>query len=111
MEEALMAADGTVADGLDDSRNPADRVHIEAEMLRRNEELAALCRIALALSRLAAPEEIPERVYEAMVGRILDNGNLYIALYDEAAGRVEFPVYSIDGERRPPSGRPLGNGI
>jgi PAS domain S-box-containing protein/putative nucleotidyltransferase with HDIG domain len=47
-----------------------------------------------------------------MIGQVFDNRNLYIALYDEAANYVSFPIYWMDGERRnPTAGRPAGNGL
>ena len=70
----------------------------------------ALNRVSQMLNRLAAPSEILELIFAA-AGEALDNRNFSIALYDEANGLISFPIYSIDGERREVSGRPMGNGL
>jgi PAS domain S-box-containing protein len=87
-----------------------ERKQTEGQIQRRNEELAALNRIGQALSRLAPPYEIVELLY-TNIGQVLDNRNLYIALYDEASQSISFPVYTINGERRTPASRPFGNGL
>ncbi len=82
----------------------------ERDILRRNEELKTLNEVGQSLSRLAKPSEILEIIYE-MIGRVLDNRNLYIALYDEPNNYVSFPIYLIDGKRQAIGGRKLGNGL
>ena len=90
--------------------NIAERKRTEQEILHRNQELAALTRIGQALSQLAEPSEILRLIY-TMVGRVLDNSNLYIALCDEANRRISFPIYTIDGEHLSVPSRPFGNGL
>ncbi len=91
-------------------RDITERKQAEEQIRKRNLELAALNRIGQAFSRLAAPDEIVEQLY-VNIGQMLDNRNLYIALYDEASQTVSFPVYALHGERRPPFQRPFGNGL
>jgi len=90
--------------------NIAERKRTEHEILHRNQELAALNEIGQTLNRLAEPSEIL-RLIHAMVGRVLDNSNLYIALCDEANRHISFPIYTIEGEQLPVPGRPFGNGL
>ncbi len=90
--------------------NIAERKRTEHEILRRNQELAALNQIGQALSRLAEPSEIL-RLIDTMVGQVLDTSNLYIALCDEGNRNISFPIYTIDGEHLSVSGRPFGNGL
>jgi diguanylate cyclase (GGDEF)-like protein len=80
------------------------------QSLRRNAELAALNQMGQALSRLAEPAELLELIY-TLVGQVLDNQNLYIALYDEAQQLISFPVYSIAGQRVSRPARRLGTGL
>lgn len=85
------------------------RKRTEEALVHRTRELAALNRVGLALSRLAKPGEILETIYSA-AGQVLDNRNLFIALYDRESQIISFPVYAIDGERRSRGSRPFGNG-
>jgi HD-GYP domain-containing protein (c-di-GMP phosphodiesterase class II) len=82
----------------------------EREILRRNEELAALSQIGQELTKLREPSEIAEVIYRVL-GKVLNNQNLYVALYDEANQSISFPLYTIAGERRAVSGRAFGNGL
>jgi two-component sensor histidine kinase len=82
----------------------------EDSLRHRNEELAALNQIGQTLSRLAEPGRILEVIFE-MIGRVMDNSNLFIALYDEERNLVSFPVYMMRGERVLRRERPFGNGI
>ena len=63
-----------------------------------------------ALSRLAEPSELLELIH-SIIGEILDNRNLYIALYDEANQSITFPVYTVEGRRVARTSRPLGSGL
>jgi PAS domain S-box-containing protein len=90
--------------------NIAERKRTEQEILRRNQELAALTQIGQALSQLVEPSEILRLIY-TMVGRVLDNSSLYIALCDEANRHISFPIYTIDEEHLSVPDRPFGNGL
>src|SRR6185312_2097825 len=79
-----------------------------AQLLRRHEELATLHEIGVALRKLTDPTDIPELVFKAMAGRIFDTDNVYIAVYDEATGRIDFPVYTIDGKPHQQPSRKFG---
>lgn len=82
----------------------------EEEILRRTEEVAALNQIGRKLSRLGQTDEIVELIYTT-IGRVLDNDNFFIALYEPAAQELFFPVYTIDGRRQEPQRYPFGNGV
>src|SRR5262245_58883395 len=92
------------------ARDVTEQVQAERDLRRRNDELAALNTIGRALTRLAEPAAILALIDE-IVGQVLDNRNLYVALYDEARQEIVFPIYRIDGEPRPPVTRPCRNGL
>jgi len=92
------------------ARDHPGRPRAEELLALRAAALAALNETGQALSRLAEPAEILERIYAAM-GRVLDNRNTYIALVDDARQQLTFPIYAIDGARRSPAGRPFGNAL
>jgi two-component system NtrC family sensor kinase len=73
-------------------------------------ELETLHALALDLSRVLDPEEIPNRIFQA-VGRVMANDNVYVALYDEGTDTVHFPVYLIRGEKKEASARRFGKGL
>jgi PAS domain S-box-containing protein len=87
-----------------EARSAADSI------MQRNRQLTQLNTVGQALTRLAESSEILELVFTS-IGEVLDNRNLYIALYDEAAQSIAFPVYTVDGVRRDVAGRPLKNGL
>jgi PAS domain S-box-containing protein/putative nucleotidyltransferase with HDIG domain len=91
-------------------RDITERKRAEAAIQRRNAELTVLNQIGQALNKLAKPAEILELVFEG-IGQVLDNRNLYIALFDETDQMIHFPVYLIHGERIIGRERPLSNGI
>jgi PAS domain S-box-containing protein len=74
-----------------------ERKRAELAILRQNTELAALNHLGQSLNRLAEPARLLELIH-TVIGQVLDNKNLYIALYDESSGSVSFPVYTVDGQ-------------
>jgi PAS domain S-box-containing protein/putative nucleotidyltransferase with HDIG domain len=92
------------------SRDISEHRNTEDALRQRTAEQAALNQIGQALNKLTEPAQILEIVFE-QVGLVLDNRNLYIALYDPERRYISFPIYTIDGERLPAAGRYLGNGI
>ena len=62
-------------------RDVTERKRAEAELLRRNQELATLNEISHELSKLGEPAEIAQKIH-SLIGKVLDNRNLYVALYD-----------------------------
>ena len=92
------------------ARDITERKRAEAQIRRRNIELAEINQIGQAFSRLRPPSEIVELLYTHL-GQVLDNRNLYIALCDEEHQTLSFPVYTINGERHTPASRPFGNGL
>jgi PAS domain S-box-containing protein len=87
-----------------------ERKYAEYQNRQRNLELTLLYRTSQAFSRLQPLPEIVELLYSA-IGQALDNRNLYIALYDEHNQSISFPIYTLNGEYRPPLNRLFGNGI
>ena len=81
---------------------------------------------ALERQRAAALQETSQRVAEAadgardlpefyaaihaLVGKLIDARNFYIALYDEEMGRLSFP-YFVDEFDAVPASKPLGRGL
>lgn len=80
------------------------------ELERRNHDLKILFEIGQTLSRLAPLSDTLETVY-TVVAQALDAHSLYIALFDEAKQEIHFPIYTMNGKRRPPITRPMANGI
>ena len=87
-----------------------ERKRAELAILRQNAELAALNQLGQALSRLVEPASLLELIH-TVIGQVLDNRNLYIALYDEGSGSISFPVYTIDGQHVARPARPFGGGL
>ena len=79
-------------------------------LLRRNQELAALNEIGHELSKLVEPTEIAKLIH-SMIGKVVDNRSLYVALYDEQRQEVSFPVYTVDGEPYHSPTRTFGRGL
>lgn len=82
------------------------------DLVQRNEQLAALHESGQALSRLVDPAEIPQLIF-TQIGRVLDNSDFFLALYDEEQQVVTFPIYMIQGKPREPLpfSRPFSNGV
>lgn len=82
------------------------------DLWQRNEQLAALHESGQALSRLVDPADIPQLIF-TQIGRVLDNSDFFLALYDEEQQLITFPVYMIQGLPRAPViySRPFGNGV
>jgi PAS domain S-box-containing protein len=91
-------------------RDISERKRTEAEIIRRNQELSALNEIGHELSKLAEPTEIAKLLH-SVIGKVLDNRNLYVALYDEQKQEVSFPAYTIDGKPYYTAARKLGQGL
>ena len=92
------------------ARDISERKQAEAELRRRNQELAALNEIAHGLSKLVEPAEIAQLIH-TMIGKVMDNSNLYVALYDEERQEISFPAYTIDGKPYYSPTRKLGLGL
>ena len=82
----------------------------DEQILKRNEELATLNIIGQSLSKIATKDEIIEMIY-TMIGKLFDNQNLYIALYDSDNNMIDFPVFTVDGQRITEEGRRPGKGL
>src|SRR5207245_11217701 len=92
------------------ARDVSERKRAEAQLLRRNQELAALNQIGHELSKLVEPAEISKLIH-TMIGKVMDNRNLYVALYNEHRQEVSFPVYTINGKPYYSTTRTLGLGL
>lgn len=99
----LIATEGFITD-------ITEKKLVEEEILKRNEELATLNSIGHSINKLAEPNQIIALIY-SMIGRLFDNNNLYIALYDEKKSEISFPIYTVNGKQTEPPPRPLSNGL
>src|SRR5205807_8012755 len=106
----LMYRDGKPIGVQGIARDVSERKRAEAELLRRNQELAALNEIGQELSKLIEPAEIAQLIH-AMIGKVMDNRNLYVALFDADKEEVSFPAYTIDGKPYHSPTRKLGLGL
>jgi diguanylate cyclase (GGDEF)-like protein/PAS domain S-box-containing protein len=87
-----------------------DRKRAEEQTALKNKQLTMLNQLGQSLNKLGTPTEIVERTSD-LIGQVLDNRNLYIALYDPATNYVSFPIYWMDGEKHSIAGRLLGRGL
>src|SRR5713226_4416348 len=106
----LIYADGVPVGVQGIARDITERQRAEAELRQRNQELAALNAIGQELSKLVEPAEIAKLIH-AMIGKIMDNRNLYVALYDDRTQDVSFPAYTIDGQTYNSATRKFGRGL
>ncbi len=102
-EGHLIATEGFITD-------ISEKKLVEEEILKRNEELATLNSIGHSINKLAEPSEIIALIF-SMIGRLFDNKNLYIALYNEKNNEISFPIYTVDGKHLELSPRTLANGL
>ena len=89
-EGRLIATEGFITD-------ISEKKKAEEEILKKNAELSTLNKIGNSINKLAEPSEILALIF-SMVGRLFDNNNLYIALYDEKKQEISFPIYTVKGE-------------
>lgn len=82
----------------------------DEQILKRNDELATLNIISQSLTKIARPDEILELIF-TMIGKLFDNQNLYIALYNKGDKLIDFPVYTVNGKRIKEKSRHFGNGL
>ena len=82
----------------------------DEEILKRNDELATLNIIGQSLSKIAKSSEIIDLMF-IMIGKLFDNQNLYIALYDEEKRTINFPVFTVDGKKIKENSRQFSNGL
>ena len=106
----LIYADGAPAGVQGIARDITERKRADAELLQRNQELSALSEIGQELSKLVEPAEIAKLIH-TVIGKVMDNRNLYVALYDDQTQDVSFPAYTIDGETHSSPTRKFGRGL
>jgi PAS domain S-box-containing protein len=87
-----------------------ERKRAEEAINQRNAELTALNQIGQTISKLAEPSEIFESIFTE-IGKILDNRNIYITLYDKQTQYISFEVYVIEGARHYGIKRLLADGV
>lgn len=102
-EGHLIATEGFITD-------ISEKKKAEEEILKKNAELSTLNKIGNSINKLAEPSEILAIIF-SMVGRLFDNNNLYIALYDEKKQEISFPIYTVKGKYVNPENRKLRNGL
>jgi len=111
LKDRLARLGSAIAHALEQKRLRDAKRQAEEEIRQRNEELTTLNQIGQALGRLARPAEILELIV-TMIGQVVDNRNLYIALYDKANQYISFPIYTMYGQRIAQApGRRLSNGL
>ena len=91
-------------------RDVTDRHQMEMELVRRNQDLETIIQVSHSLHDLDAATDVFELVF-TVIGQVLDNRNLCLALYDESMNYITFPIYTVDGERRSVAGHPFGDGL
>lgn len=99
----LVATEGFITD-------ISEKKLAEEELLKKNNELAILNQIGNSINKLADPSEILALIF-TMTGRLFDNNNLYIALYDEKKQEISFPIYTVKGKHIKAENRAFGNGL
>jgi signal transduction histidine kinase/CheY-like chemotaxis protein len=77
----------------------SERTRAEHEIFKRNQELAILNQAGQQLSRLTSTVEIFDLLY-MILGQLLDNRNLSIALFNSAQRTVAYPVYVVGGVKQ-----------
>ncbi len=80
------------------------------ETRQRNAELAVINEIGDALARQLEFDAIIDLVGER-VREIFDSHNMFVGLYDEAAGRISFGYEIDDGQRIQTPSIPFGTGL
>jgi signal transduction histidine kinase len=83
-----------------------ERERAEHETLKRNQDLAILNQIGQQLNRLGTPSEILETAFTG-IGKLMNNSNLFIALYDQENQHISFPIYYVDGQSQIVAGHPF----
>jgi PAS domain S-box-containing protein len=87
-----------------------ENARLVQETRQRVGELATVNSVGQALSSELDLDGLLELVGER-VRETFDADIAYVALHDEAAGRIEFAYYYESGERRPETGMDYGEGI
>jgi GAF domain-containing protein/DNA-binding response OmpR family regulator len=87
-----------------------DRTRATAEIRQRNAELAIVNEVGEALARQLDLAAITELVGERLHA-IFPERDLYVALYDVAAGLIAFPYEIAGGERYHSDPLPFGEGL
>jgi GAF domain-containing protein/DNA-binding response OmpR family regulator len=89
-----------------------ERTRAIAEVRERNAELAIVNQIGDALSRQldfgAIVELVGSRLHDIFAPRARD---MYVALYDRAAGMITFPYWLYEGRRLEVEPNPFGKGL
>jgi signal transduction histidine kinase/DNA-binding response OmpR family regulator len=75
----------------------AERKRAEAEILRRNQDLAALNQVGQELSRLARPKDILD-ILQKTINRLVDGKNLVVALFDPSHKALYYPIFIRGGQ-------------
>ena len=102
-QQLLMTVAGSLTVALENAR-------LVQETRQRVGELATVNSVGQALSSQLDPDALIELVGE-QVRQTFGADIAYVALHDEAAGRIEFAYYHESGERRPEAPMEYGEGL
>jgi GAF domain-containing protein len=103
---------------LENARLFDETQHLLKETKQRARQISVLNQIAQAISMQLAQvhlntdiiSSVLTQVFE-LIGQIVDNRNLYIAIYDETQNLLSFPIYTIDGQHVQRPDRAFGSGL
>ena len=88
----------------------SERIRIEQEIWQRNRDLSTLNQIGQQISRLATREDIFDLLY-SMIGQLMDNPNMLVALLDADQQAFYYPIFSVEGNRTQVPPTPLNNSM
>ncbi len=104
---ADLATQQTIADQLSAA---IENARLYSEARRRAERLALINRIAAAVGAVLNLPDLLEAVRREVVP-VFEADAFFIALYDEAAGELDFRIQEDEGRRYPPTREPVGTGL
>lgn len=104
--EVLSAMAGQAAIAIDNARLYYD---VNQNLKEANDDLEALVTFGQEVTARInlAENEVLDKIYQH-ASKLMDTGNMYIALYDEASGMIKFPLMYVGGEKQEQASRKFG---